>query len=115
MRPCFAHARGGDDHERPVQIVQLLRFGGLADVLQPLEAERILAVVQILARLRVEALGMIAMHLGHVDRQRAVDEERDIRDPLLVDKLVQQQHQLLRAPHGERRHDDPAAAPARCG
>ena len=58
----------------------------------------------------IEALGVVAMHLGHVERQRAIHEERDVGNALFVDKLVEQQHELLRAPHGERGHDDASAA-----
>ena len=68
-------------------------------------------LVRYCARLLVEALGVVAMDLGDVHRQRAVHEDRDIRNPLLVGELVQQQHQLLRTPDGEGRDDDPPAAP----
>ena len=96
-----------------VQVVQLLRFGGLADVLQALEAEGILVVVQELASLLVEALGVIAVHVGDVHSQRAVHKNRDIGNASLAGQLVQQQHQLLGASHGEGGHND-APALGRC-
>ena len=83
----------------------------LADVLQALEAERVLVVQQVLAGLLVEALRVIAVDLGDVQRQRAVHENGDVGNALLVGQLVQQQHELLGAAHGEGRHDDAAAAP----
>jgi len=61
MRPLLAHATGRDHNERAVQVIQLLRFAGLADILQALESERVLPVVEVLARLFVETFLMLAM------------------------------------------------------
>jgi len=94
-----------------VQVVQLLGVGHLADVLQALETERILVVEQVLPGLIVEALRMSAVDVGHVQRQRAVDKNGDVGNALLVEELVQQEHELLGAAHGESRHDDASAAP----
>jgi len=49
----------------------------------------------------VEALGVIAMHLGHVEGQRAIHEEGDVGNALLVEELVEQQDELLGASHGK--------------
>src|SRR5260370_843460 len=83
--PLFAHPRGRNHHKRTVKIIQFLGIDGLANILQPLESKRVLAVGEVLARFLVEALGVIPMHLRHVERQRAVHEERDVGNPLLIE------------------------------
>ena len=111
----LAHARGGDHDERAVQIVQLLRFGGLADVVQPLEAERVLAVLQPRERFGVEAFRVLAEDRVTLTASGLSDEDGDVGDALVVEQLVQQQHELLRAADGEGGDDDAAAAPAPYG
>src|SRR5947209_24648 len=44
----LAHARRRDHDKRPTYFVQLLRLAGLTDVSQPLETERVFAVLKVL-------------------------------------------------------------------
>ncbi len=80
----LAHSGRRDDNERAAEVVQFFRFVCVPDVGQALEAERIFAIFQILARLIVEALGMRAEDGSDVDRQRAVDKDRDGRKALRI-------------------------------
>ena len=68
----------------PCRSLSFLEFLGFADVLQALETEGVLVVVDELEGLLVEALGMVAMHLGDVQSERAVGEDGDVGDALLV-------------------------------
>ena len=63
-----------------------------------------------IARLGVEALRVLAVDRGRQARERAVDEDRHVRDLAPAGQFVQRRHQLLGPPHGERRHDHPPAA-----
>src|SRR6516165_11394379 len=96
-----------------MEIVQLLRLRGFPNVLEAPEAERVLAREQIFPGLLVEALRVSAVHVGDVYGKGTVDINGYGGDTLLIGELVEQQNQLLRAPHRKCRHDDATAAP--CG
>ena len=66
--------------------------------------------LQVAAQLVVVALGMREVDAGDVDRERAVDEDRHVRQPALRAELIEREHDLLRAPDGERGNDHLAAA-----
>ena len=65
-----------------LQVVELLRVFGVADVGEPREAERVGVVIvqDVLMRLFVVTFRVQPKDLGHVDRQRAVHIDRHGRD-----------------------------------
>src|SRR3974390_3187518 len=102
----FAHARRRNDHTRTVEAVQRLRFVYIADIFKPLKAEWIVAILSKRSGLFIPAFGLLAKTLCGIYRERTIHEYRDGGDLVRVHQLMQQQDQLLRAPDGERRHDD---------
>src|SRR5579871_455534 len=86
----LAHSGGRDHYERPMQVVQLFGILGIPDVLQAAETEWIFAAEQVLAGFFVKALRVVAVHLGDIHGQGAVDKYGDIGDALLVRQLMEQ-------------------------
>ena len=54
--------------------------------------------------------GVVAIDVHAADRHRAVEKDRNLRNPLLVHQDLQQVDQLLRPADGKRRHQHHAAA-----
>src|SRR5580700_3803499 len=106
----LAHAGGGNNHHGPVQIVELFRFGGIADVLQAAESERVLVVVEVGLGFGVETFRVGAVHGCHVDGERTVHKNRNVGDAFGIRQLMQQQDKLLGAADGECRHNNAPAA-----
>src|SRR5690606_33959383 len=104
------HAAGADDDERLAQEAQLFALLDRARVTQRIEPKRITLRQHELADLVVIRLRMESKDRRYVDRQRAVDEYGQGRDVALDHQLVQRIYQLLRAPEGEGRDDQGAAA-----
>ena len=79
-----------------MQVVQFLGFAGCADVGQAAESERLVAIVEKLARFLIVSLGIFSEHVGGIDRERAVDKDRDRRDAVRIHQLMEHEHELLR-------------------
>src|SRR5262249_38260414 len=60
--------------------------------------------------LAIRLLRVSAINRGHLDRHRAVDENRQCGNPTFGFELLQDPYELLRAPHRERGDEQDAAA-----
>ena len=108
--PGLAHARRRHHHKWHLQLVQRLALLHRLRILQPVPPERVFSLGEECARIRVPIFLVLLENLGHGGRQRAVHKDRELRNLLRFDHLVQQQHQLLRPLHCKRRSDNMPAA-----
>ena len=102
----FAHAAGGDDDERTMHLVDVLGIIGGAHHRQPLEAEGVLFLEQVVVHLLVVALRMEAENFRCTDGQRAIHHDGHIRNAVVAEKFVQDDENLLGPLDGEGWDDD---------
>src|SRR5690606_38756469 len=102
----FAHARCGNDDERPGHDVQVLALLHVLRVGQQLEAERVWIRAQQVADLAIEALGVGVENLRHVGREWAVHIARNAGQFPGVEQVIQDVDDFLRAADAEGRDDD---------
>ena len=107
----LAHAAGADDHAGRVVGIDGLRALRVADVFEPVELERRVALSEMASRFGVVALGMHAEHVGQAHGQRRVDVHPHGRHASCCFQALQGEDQLLCALQRERRHDHLAPAP----
>ena len=95
-----------------MQEIELFAFLRRARVGQATKTERIsqACLTHELFDLRVITFRVLAIHRRHVNRQRAIYINRNVRNIALERKLVQRQHKLLRPTHGKCRNQHHAAA-----
>lgn len=106
----FAHAGCGDDNGRAFDIVEGLGAFDGADEGEVLEAEGVLAVEESLVDFLVKGIRVESVDFRGADRERAIDVDRDAREFLGNEKLVQHMEELLGALHCEGGDDDFSAA-----
>src|SRR6185312_1808552 len=73
----LAHPGCRNHHERPLALVQLLRFVYVTNVGKAGEPERVLVISQIRVGLFIEAFRMGAKDFRYVDGKRTIDKDRD--------------------------------------
>jgi len=109
--PAFRHARSRDNHHGAVVFIQRLGFVHAARKNQVVKVQTLHAVLSnVLPGFVIKTLGVLAVQVRGVDRQRAVDDHRDVRDIAVVYGFTEHVTQVLRASNCESRHDYLAAA-----
>jgi len=106
--PGFAHARRADDDHRLLAVVQLLGILGAADVGEVAHAEGVFLFMQKFRDALVVTFGVLPVNLRGVYAQRAVHENRHARQAAAQGDLMQHINNLLGAPDGKGRDDDPS-------
>src|SRR5262245_66448193 len=103
------HAAAGDDDGGALEAVQLLRIPAGRAQLEARRHERPLALCLDARHVRVVLLLVARVDLRRLDPHRAVEVDRQLRNSPGFFELTNQEEQILRAPDGEGRDQEPAS------
>jgi hypothetical protein len=106
---AFGHSAAGDDDEGAGLGVEGFAFVHGADVGEVLEAEGVAAVFGELRGFAIVLVGVLAIDVGDVERERAVNINGDLRELAFGEEFVEEQNDVLGAADGEGGDDDVSA------